>query len=374
MHQINREALTNPECLQAARRLLAGRGECDNSTPASVRAVVEAVQAGWFIIPAGRGGSYTKRQFDHFDRCFAVAPWIRQIQVEAKAFDQVLRSKLGNRYSLTFPGGMKLTAPSLKADALPYRVARLPHTFQAGKFKPDLLVSCLEDTQQSCRRIRTEISALTPDWVLCPTTSVADLYSHLGQHGQESLLLTVLLSTRPGYLPLEDQRWLKQVQSGMMPPAEYERRAAERDRAQAQASREAWQSRFARIQTLASVLDALPSYHQATITRRVKQVDRSAIPKRKGAKLVIDLGDWHEIGDRHELRNGFELVNFVLSLDMELAEAEPTWPSYHDAENTAFGKILLLRAEMTQQAPARARGDEFDDFPARYAGSNGHAA
>ncbi|WP_370601933.1 hypothetical protein [Pseudomonas nitroreducens] len=374
MHQINREALTNPECLQAARRLLASKGVCDDATPASVRAVVEAVQAGWFIIPAGRTGSYTKRQFDSFDRCFAVAPWIRQIQVEAKAFDQVLKNRLGNRYSLTFPGGMKLTAPALKADALPYRVARLPLTFQAGEFKPDLLVSCLEDTQQTCRRIRSEIAALDPDWVLSPTATVADLYAHLRQHGHESLLLTVLLSTRPGYLPLEDQRWLKQVQSGLMPPAEFERRAAERDLAQAQASRDAWQSRFARIQTLASVLDGLPSYHQATITRRVRQADRSATPKRKGAKLVIDLGDWHEIGDRHALRDGFELANFVLALDMELGKAEPTWPSYHDAENAAFEKILLLRTEMAQQAPARGRGDAFDDFTDGYEGSNGHAA
>ena len=89
---------------------------------------------------------------------------------------------------------------------------------------------------------------------------------------------------------------------------------------------------------------------------------------------MIDLGDWHEIGDRHALRDGFELANFVLALDMELGKAEPTWPSYHDAENAAFEKILLLRTEMAQQAPARGRGDAFDDFTDGYEGSNGHAA
>ncbi|MNN55525.1 hypothetical protein D3C81_1704050 [compost metagenome] len=75
--------------------------------------------------------------------------------------------------------------------------------------------------------------------------------------------------------------------------------------------------------------------------------------------MVIDLGDLHEVGARHQLRDGFELVNFVLALDQALERAEPCWDSYHRGEHSAFAQVERMREEMAQEGPPRGLGDVF---------------
>ncbi|KSH21788.1 hypothetical protein CKA47_26545 [Pseudomonas aeruginosa] len=356
MYPINRDALVCPMHLRTARLRLKGMWkDSDEAT----NDVVRALEAGWFLIPAGREGNYTKRQFEAFDKCFAAAPWVKQIQHEAGDFDERLRARLGVRFERLFSGGRKLTSPLTQALALPHRVARLPLSFEAGAFGPELLVSCLEDTQRVCLRIQDEMQGLEPDWVLAESVDVGALVEHLNRARCVHLLIPILVATSPSYLPREQQGWLWQVQVGNLTVTEYLDRIARRDQEHTDHVRESWRRRFAQIRTLASVLESLPSYHQATITRRLQSADWRFRAKRWQGSLVIDLGDLHEVGARHQLRDGFELVNFVLALDQALERAEPCWDSYHRGEHSAFAQVERMREEMAQEGRPRGLGDVF---------------
>lgn len=356
MHKINREALTCLTSLLSAKlHLKAGT----HATDPNISVVIEAVSAGWFQIPAGREGAYTKRQFERFGERFAAAPWVKDTQAKAATFDQVLRKQLGHRYDRVFAGGKKLTSPRTQANALPYSIARMPLWFEAGAFTSELLVSSLEDTQVICRRIQAEMRALEPAWVLAESVDPAALHEHLRLTECLHLLLPIMAATHPTYLPTEHRNWLWQVQTGVLSIREYIARVERQEQQHADQVRAAWLARFARIQTLASTLDGLSSYHQATITRRIKTASMGFKVVRKGVSVVIDLGDLHEVGARHSLADGFELVNFVLALDQELAGTQPNWHHYHAAECRANAKIERMRAEIEQESPARHLRDDF---------------
>lgn len=73
-----------------------GSEEAISSLCVAGRFIAEAVEAGWFALPSGRNGSYSRSQHFWIGKLFEAAPWVANARSLAEAESHNLRARIGD--------------------------------------------------------------------------------------------------------------------------------------------------------------------------------------------------------------------------------------------------------------------------------------
>ncbi|MBM5458763.1 hypothetical protein H8F21_14440 [Pseudomonas sp. P66] len=373
MDTILTSALTNRVAMRYARRVCNDREAgmplelalTSRAVPEGLwedmRAITAAVDAGWFAVPAGPGLTYSKTQHGALTLLSSRAPWLNALHAEATAFESM-------RQATGIPlvkGFGVISLPDFQADAVAAgtRLARLPREHAAGEITLELWVQVLLDTQAIAQHIRTQMECLSPAWMWDPLHPLPVQIERLRDHGCLHLLLAYVSNTRDRYLDTFERKLLGDVQYRGLAPAEYERRWAAELQRRADVDRSHWQETYALIRRLAGIMDGVASYHQATLTRRLKQESNGAFRLQRSELtrdgLVVEVRPNFCVGQNQKLETGFMLVNYCQALADETESAALSFPAYLDACDRASSRIRDLEEPSSAPAPRRPR-DDFD--------------
>ncbi|WP_273863220.1 hypothetical protein, partial [Pseudomonas sp. LA2] len=95
-----------------------------------VELITDAVQYGWFVVPNGKNGTFSARQFAERWRMAAALPWLPDILQRALQADARARHhRPAERHTF---GVRRLPGFVDQALALPHRLSRLPLDHQNG--------------------------------------------------------------------------------------------------------------------------------------------------------------------------------------------------------------------------------------------------
>lgn len=370
MDTIMTSALTNRAAMRYAKRV--GR-DCATGMPLEkslitravpsdlwedLAVIMQAVDAGWFAVPAGPDLTYSKTQHAALSQLSSRTPWLQTLHTEAVIFEAA-------RASSSLPQGKGfgvLSLPDFQADALGARtrLARLPHEHVAGAITLELWVQVLLDTQSVAQHLSSQMECLRPAWMWSPCHPLADQVERLKAHDCLHLLIPYVSCTRNRPLDPFERQLLKDVQYRGLPTEEYERRMhAERQRRE-EAERVHWQEAFALVRSLAAIFDGVTSYHHGTLTRRLKQESNGAFRLQRSGftkdGLVVEVRPNFCVGQNAKLASGFMLVNYCQALADEIESAAPSFPAYLDACERACARVQDLSYPASNHRPP----DDFD--------------
>lgn len=331
-------------------------------------AILAAIQAGWFLLPAGRGNTYSKAQFFALRRAFEFTPWNIAFTQFATAADNKLLAKVGAEYhqSLwTCPGSLESFAS--KARTLCRRTPRIPFEWASGALTVELVAQALIDSYNLCRYEQGLITGLTETGALEPGKSISEQINALIDINQSYFIPQLLTSTRRFYMDREAKYFLEKVLGSGKRGESFEMFLLEREAEQEDKSRTEWQRFFNLAHHAAAVLDNMgSSEHLGTVNRRLKEagapayrVTRTETPA--GAQLTMTVAINRELGRAVQIETVWEFRNWVLALSAELLTTKPCYQAYLEAEQRAKAKIEL---DGTDERPAWRPYDDFEDADA----------
>lgn len=376
MDIINTGALTNHVAMRYARRictdlekgisldqaLTARCVPCE--VQADLAAITSAIAAGWFAVPRGPKLTYSKTQHGSLTRLTERAPWLHDLLADATAFEAMRATLKPNNG----PGFGVERLPNLEADALAARtrLTRLPLDHSAGELTLEFWVQILHDTQAQAAYIRNRIECLSPPWMWDANYPLRLQVAQLKAHDCLDLLHAFISTTRNRCLDRFERKLLDEVRYRSLSVIDYAKRwGAEIQRREEEAKAQ-WTENYRLIRRLAAMLDGVTSYHQASLTRRLRLESNGAFRlQRSGTnrnELIVEVLHQFCIGQSVKLESPFMLVNYCLALADEIETTAATFLAYLDACDRAYRRIKDL-AEPDQTVsthPQRRRADDFD--------------
>jgi hypothetical protein len=380
MHSIDVDALTNASALRIARgveidrtkglSLLEAfqRREVPDNLVRSVQAITQAVAGGWFEIPRGPGMTFSKTQHASLTSLAARAPWLIEIQSEATTFE-AYRSKFTPERGYSF-GVRPMPNIANEAKNISNRLCRLPIDHITGEITVDLWVQILNDTQARVRQIRALIECLSQEWMWEATHALDTQIARLRQFDCTHILHEYVSTTRNRHLDRFESKLLDDVKHRGLAVEQYEARVSAERQRQDDEARSGWMSNYKLIGQLAAILDGVSSYHQGTLSRRIKResggqfrLQRSSL---NSEALSIELRYQYEVGQSFKFDTPFKLVNYCLALADEIQVAEPVFEDYLSACDRAYERIKDLTEPTNAITPSarRQRPDDFDEAAA----------
>lgn len=358
MHTIIVEALTNESALLYARRVdLDTKNGFDLSdaiqrraVPADlvdhVRYIAGAIASGWFEVPRGPDLTFSKAQHAKMRQLASRAPWLDEIHSEALAFED-FRFNFIPRRGISF-GVKSIPDIASEAFAIRNRLSRLPLEHETGEITVPLWIQVLSDTQERAIQVRAQIECLSSEWMWDQAHSLGEQVARLRQFGCIHLLAEYISTTRNRNIDRFEMRLLDDVRYRNLPVSEYESRlAAERQR-QIDEARAVWELNFKLIRQLASILDGASSFHQGTLSRRLKQESNGQFRLQRSTlyanALTIEIRYQYEVGNTFRFATPFLLVNFCLALADEIETVEPEFEDYLRACERAYARIKDMEA------------------------------
>lgn len=140
------------------------------------------------------------------------------------------------------------------------------------------------------------------------------------------LLLDYVSATRNRYIDSFERKLLEDVQYRGMNPSEYEQCWAAEEMRRVNEQQAHWKEVFGLVRRLAAVLDGVKTYHQGTLTKRLRKESNGAFRLQRSdldrEALVVEVKLNYCVGQSANLQTGFELVNYCLALADEI-EVEP---------------------------------------------------
>jgi hypothetical protein len=359
-------ALTRTDLFPRVRTALkTGTASLEALCPAG-RFIAAAISAGWFLLPAGHGYSYSKAQFFSVLGLFARTPWALDLKTFAAAKTAELNLQVSPRHrdSLwTHPQG--LASFTRLGQSTPVRRPRMPHEWSSGAITVELVHQCLIDSFNACERDRFVMASLMSHGVLlegCPLSRQIDVMKSIGEQYQ---IPALLMSTRRMFLDRHDREALRAALLRPDSGTEFERHLAARKIDAAESSRRAWRDVYARIHHVAAVMtDFGASEHQGTINRRLRECAgptyRMEATGTTGDQLILSLGNDYYAGRHVNIGSHWLFRNWVMALSERLMDAETSYESYMQAERDALEGIDLT-GEQAQQGKRWRPYDDFED-------------
>lgn len=355
METINASALTNPNAMVYARRVERDLSNGLNLTQAldlravpdnlmsDVRCIIDAICCGWFAIPRGVDLTYSASQFATMRDLTERAPWLLALQQEAQAFEAkraLMTSGLSfNLWVQRIPSFVD------EAKAASHRLLRLPHEHKAGEITLSLWVQILEDTQATVILLRNQMTCLAPQWMWNANGSLNKQIQRLKDFGCLGLTKQYISTTRNRHFDRFESRLLEDLMyrglsaTDYIARLNYERQRLEND---AQTS---WTLNYSLIKRLAAILDGATSYHQGTLSRRLKLESNGAFILQRSTlhanAFSIEIRHHYEIGQKG-IESLFMLVNYCLALADEVEDAPPTFMAYLDCCQRALSRTKDL--------------------------------
>lgn len=357
MLEIDTAALTNREALRYARNvardLSAGMSLdaalAHRAVPESLRnavgLIIEANNAGWFPLPAGKGLTYSLRQFGTLRHYSAKAPWLHALIETAERFE-------GRREQLqpvdrAF-GVVALPNWLTEARNAHLRLSRLPLEHVAGGITVELWLRVLQDTQQAALRMRQEMECLSPEWMWDASHSLSEQIARIFSMDCAYLLKAYVSTTRNRHLDHFEAKLLEQIQYHGLSVTIYEQKLRE-ERARRHAEAESsWRLNYQLIHRLASILENITTYHHGTVSRRLKAESNGAFRiVRHGldGDFAVEIRHQYEIGRGQRLISPFMLVNYCLALSDAIEGQPPTFSAYLDACAAASARVQSIYAD-----------------------------
>ncbi|WP_042955141.1 hypothetical protein [Pseudomonas sp. G5(2012)] len=307
-----------------------------------VEAVLDAIEGGWFELPAGRNLCYTQSQYFRLANLVQCLPAVTGVQERSRAWSATKRQQLGDRFTFVF--GLPNTLPDIeqRARGLPYGGPRRPLEFTAGKYQAIDLLQWLQDAVAITDQLNALMDALEPQFMFDTQVDIEQQVAHLAAHGQVHYLDKYLYALRRRFLWREDERWLREVKAGAISISEFDARVAARDGYREQENRSHWMSVYERIRQLASYLEHTGSYHHGTLTRRLRErFGRSArlLREHSSGGLILELDGGPSVGSGQQLEDGVALVNFVCALADLVKGTPPDVHCYFAAVDQASSRL-----------------------------------
>ncbi|WP_409286815.1 hypothetical protein [Pseudomonas guariconensis] len=335
---INTSALTNREAMRFARRV--GGDVAAGATLAQaiairrvpeclqhdVEYILQAIQEGWFALPAGPNLTYSKSQHGTLSRLISRSPWFYTLQVRAHQFEASRQAVVGGT-TRAF-GVVSLPNWGDEAAGIESRLPRLPREHRAGAITLDLLVQVLLDSQARAALLFRQMACLEPAWMWRTDHCLSDQIARLSEFDCLHLLKAYVSTTRNRGLDPFERQLLGDVQYRGLSPAEYERRWQVEQHRRADEAQAGWQDVYARIRQLASILDGVTSYHPSTLSRRLRQESREAFRLQRRGELVVEVKPNYLVGQGMHLTTGFLLVNYCQALADATQHVAPTFDGY----------------------------------------------
>jgi len=314
----------------------------------SVQLIAEAVQYGWFVVPNGRNGTFSARQFAERWRMAAALPWLPDIlqralqaEVRARSHRPAERHTFGVR---RMPGFVD------QALALPHRLSRLPLDHGAGAITAELWFQVLADVHAATAALAAQIQCFEPAWMWDPATSLEHQVERLRQHGCAHLLLAYVSQTRGRWIDSPERKKLEDVLYRGLPVVEYERWFLERA-ARARAEEEGrWRAHFARIRELAGIFDDARSFARIPLGRLIRELSGGRFTLRREATsnpgLVVEVSPNYLVGGGEGIDKPFALANFCQALADALADVPCSFPGYLEACCQARASLAAFQSSM----------------------------
>lgn len=368
-------ALTNHGAMPFARRIVRDMHQgatLDNAmasrnVPAAltvdVRLIMSAVQAGWFEVPTGPDMTFSKTQHSRLTALSSRTPWLGALVAEAEAFE-AMRSARGHHRARAF-GAKTLPNFHSSATAAMTRLSRLPRDHVAGEITLDLWVQILLDTQSVAESIRAQMDCLRPAWMWESAYSLPEQIERLRQYDCMHLLLDYVSATRNRYIDTFERRLLEDVHYRGMKPSDYVQRLAAEEQRRVEEQQAHWKDVFRLVRRLASALDGVTTYHQGSLTKRLKAESNGAFRLQRSDLvqdgLVVEVKPNYWVGQSANLLTGFELVNYCLALADEIEKEPPTFSGYLSACDRARTRLTsMVEPQRSPNPSTRRPPDDFD--------------
>lgn len=311
-----------------------------------VQLIAEAVQCGWFVVPNGKNGTFSARQFAERWRMAAALPWLpdilqRALQAEAQA------RRHGPAERHTF-GVRRMPGFVDQALALPHRLFRLPLDHQAGAITAELWFQVLADVHAATAALAAQIDCFAPAWMWDPAASLEHQVERLRQHGCAHLLVAYVSQTRDRWIDSPEQKKLEDVLYRGLPVVEYERWYLERA-TRAQVEEEGrWRAHFARIRELAGIFDDARSFARIPLGRLIRELSGGRFILQREADsnpgLVVEVSPNYLVGAGEGIEEPFALANFCLALADALADVPCSFPGYLEACRQARASLVAFQS------------------------------
>ena len=360
-----RKAILCKEAYPWARRYLASRQSAAHrdvlaavppclQTP--VQLIAEAVQCGWFVVPNGKNGSFSARQFAERWRMAAALPWlpdILQLALEAEA--RARHHRPAERHTF---GVRRLPGFVDQALALPHRLSRLPLDHQAGAIKAELWFQVLADVHAATAAIAAQIECFAPAWMWDPAAPLEHQVERLRQHGCAHLLVAYVSQTRDRWIDSPEQKKLEDVLYRGLPVVEYERWYLERATREQVEEEGRWRAHFARIRELAGIFDDARSFARIPLGRLIRELSGGRFTLQREADsnpgLVVEVSPNYLVGAGEGIEEPFALANFCQALADALADVPCSFPGYLEACRQARASLVSFQSDMA--APCERAG------------------
>lgn len=350
--KIDRSHYLDPAAISAAKLLLAEKNlpEILRKHAASGQVIAESVKAGWFLIPAGRNGKYTCRQFQSFHKHLSAHPSIPAAQQAASDFMRQLKNVwAGHDFELFgSTANKRFSSPAVEAKGLAHHCPRMPLGFKAGDLGVDSYLDLMDDISNNCSRLMNSIKALSTPDMLNPAAPIEPKVSALLGWGQGAMVVPLLHSVHKMYLGLDGERELKKVIYQGNPIQTFFSFIERRNEAHRKTSEAAWAENFKKISRIADVMSDARSYHQGAMTRELRDqlgsefgIVRIASPATN--KLVIEMGAHLRPGESSMIQTVFELANWAISLNAHLVGKEKSIYGYLSAVERADSDLARLK-------------------------------
>ncbi|MGF7243940.1 hypothetical protein ABIC11_004396 [Pseudomonas oryzihabitans] len=319
----------------------------------SVQLIAEAVQSGWFVVPNGKNGTFSARQFAERRRMAGALPWLpdilqRALQAEARARHHLPASRH------TF-GVRRLPGFVDQALALPHRLSRLPLDHQAGAITAELWFQVLADVHAATAALAAQIECFAPAWMWDPAAPLEHQVERLRQHGCAHLLIAYVSQTRDRWIDSPEQKKLADVLYRGLPVVEYERWYLDRaTRAQVE-EEERWRAHFARIHELAGIFDDARSFARIPLGRLIRELSGGRFSLRREAAsnpgLIVEVSPNYLVGAGEGIDDPFALANFCQALADALANIPYTFPGYLEACRQARASLVAFQSATSSCSP-----------------------
>lgn len=363
------EALNRPDLFAAVKNAVkSSDGSADDDLCPAGRNIANAVRAGWFLLPAGRNGAYSKAQYFPIFRLLEATPWHKELVASGDLAAQAIKLKVGEtRYQSLWSHPQGLRSPTLLAKGHSHRNPRMPFEWKAGEITVDLLVLILRDSFTLSTVIRRTIEFMTCTEALTHGTSIAQQIDDSIAYGQAYSIKELLQSTRRMFLDTEASRALSLIVAKGHPGEAFESFLTERQARAEDSYREAWKDVYGRIHFVARVFEHMSttSEHLGTVNRRLKTGAGPAFKMladetSTGDKLTLSLGGNYTAGRHVHIQTHWEFRNWVMALSEILTTTTPSFEAYMAAEAHAKARIDLAGGYASTKAAWRPH-DDFED-------------
>lgn len=313
-----------------------------------VQLIAEAVECGWFVVPNGKNGTFSARQFAERWRMAAALPWLPDnLQRALQADTRAQRHCPAERHTF---GVRRMPGFVDQALALPHRLSRLPLDHRAGAITAELWFQVMADAYAATAALTAQIECFAPAWMWDPAASLEHQVERLRQHGCAHLLIAYVSQTRDRWIDSPEQKKLEDVLYRGLQVVEYERWYLDRA-TRAQAEEEGrWRAHFALIHELAGIFDDARSFARIPLGRLIRELSGGRFTLRREAAanpgLVVEVSPNYLVGAGEGIDEPFVLANFCQALADALPGSPCSFPGYLEACRQARASLVAFQSSM----------------------------